>query len=45
MGPANLFAIAKDGLLHGQGGIAGPHGMIFMRDRGPKQGMMPSPMT
>ena len=38
MRAAHLFAVAADGLLHGQCRIAGPHGMVFMRNRRPKQG-------
>ena len=38
MPAAHLLAVAADGLLHGQCGIAGAHRMIFVRDRRPKQG-------
>jgi hypothetical protein len=37
MGAAHLRTIAVDGLLHGQGRITGPHGMVLMGDGGPKQ--------
>ena len=29
-------AVATHGVLHGQGRIAGPHGMIFMGQRAPQ---------
>ena len=35
---AHRLAVTADGLLHGECRIAGPHRMIFMRDRRPKQG-------
>jgi hypothetical protein len=38
MRAAYLLTVAADGLLHGQRRIAGPHGMVFMRNRCPKQG-------
>ncbi len=38
MGAAHLLGIAAHRGLHGQGRIAGPHGMVFMRKRRPKQG-------
>ena len=38
MPAAHLRAVAADGLLHGQRGIAGPYGMVFMRNRRPEQG-------
>ena len=38
MPAAHLVAVAANGLLHGQRGIAGPDGVILMRDRRPKQG-------
>ena len=38
MHAAHLVAVAVDGLLHGQRRIAGPHGVVFMRNRRPKQG-------
>ena len=34
----HLLSIALHDLLHSERRIAGPHGMIFMRDRRPKQG-------
>ena len=37
MPAAHLLAVAADGLLHGERRIAGPHGMIFMGNRRPKQ--------
>ena len=37
MPAADLLCIAANGLLHGQGGIAGPHRMVFMRDRRAEQ--------
>jgi hypothetical protein len=41
MPAAHLLAVATDGFLHGQRRIAGPYGMIFMRDWRPKQGHNP----
>ena len=38
MPAAYLLAVAADRLLHGQRRIAGPDGMVFMRDWRPKQG-------
>jgi hypothetical protein len=35
---AHFFAIAADGLLHGERRIAGPYRVIFVRYRRPKQG-------
>jgi hypothetical protein len=43
--PAHLVAVVAHGLLHGQRRVARPHGVVFMRDRCPEQGLMPSPMT
>ena len=37
LGAPHLLGIALHGLLHGQGGIAGPHRMVFMGQRRPKQ--------
>jgi hypothetical protein len=37
MGAAHLRTIALDGLLHGQGRITGPQGVVLMGDGGPKQ--------
>ena len=34
---AHLLRVAAHGLLHGQGGIAGPHRVILMRQRGAEQ--------
>ena len=33
----HLRAVTTHGLLHGQGGVAGPHGVNLMRQRRPKQ--------
>ena len=38
MPAAHLLAVAANCLLHGERGIAGPYGMVFMRNRRPKQG-------
>ena len=38
MRAAHLLAVAADRLLHGQRRIAGPYGVVFMRNRRPKQG-------
>jgi hypothetical protein len=38
MSAAHFFAVATDGLLHGQRRIAGPDGMVFVRNWRPKQG-------
>ena len=35
---AHLLTVAPDRLLHSQRRIAGPHGVVFMRNRRPKQG-------
>ena len=35
--PAHLGAIVADGLLHSQGGVTGPDGVIFMGDRRPEE--------
>ena len=45
VGAAHLLGIAAHRRLHGQGGIAGPHGMVLMGQRRPNSAMMPSPMT
>ena len=45
LGAPHLLGIAPHGLLHGQGGIAGPHRMVFMGEGAPNSAMMPSPMT
>ena len=37
VGAAHLFGIAAHGRLHGQGGVTGPHGVIFMGHRGPEE--------
>ena len=37
MGAAHLVGIVSHRRLHGQGRVAGPHGMVFMGQRGPKQ--------
>ena len=37
MGTARLLGIGPDGGLHGEGRIAGPDGMVFMRERGAEQ--------
>ena len=36
-GAAHLLGIGAHGRLHGQGRIAGPHGVVFMRNGGTKQ--------
>jgi hypothetical protein len=41
MRAAHLRAVVPGGVLHGEGGIAGPHGVVFMRDRRPEQGHNP----
>ncbi len=41
MPAAHLLAVTPDRLLHGQGGIAGPYGVVFMGNRRPKQGHNP----
>ena len=41
VGPLDLGRIVVHGLLHRQGRIAGPHGMIFMGNRRPEQGHNP----
>ena len=38
MGALHLGSVLLHGLLHAQGGIAGPHGVVFMGNRRPKQG-------
>jgi hypothetical protein len=38
MGAADLFAVALQRRLHGQGRVAGPQGVILMRQRGAKEG-------
>jgi hypothetical protein len=38
---AHRLAVVANGLLHGQRRIAGSHGVVFMRDRRPKQGHDP----
>ena len=38
MATARLLGIRPHGVLHGQGGIAGPHRMVLMGNRRPKQG-------
>ena len=38
VGMADFVTVASNRLLHGQGRIAGPHGMVFMRNRRAKQG-------
>ena len=38
MGAAHLLRIAAQGGLHGQGGITGAHGVVFVRDGRPEQG-------
>src|SRR4029450_8539380 len=35
---ADVHRVAADCLLHGQGRVTGPHGVILMGDRGAKQG-------
>ena len=37
MGLAHLLGIAAHGGLHGQGSIAGAHGVIFVRHRGAEE--------
>ena len=37
MGAAHLVGVAAHGVLHGQGGVAGPHGVVFMRQRRTEQ--------
>ena len=41
LGAPHLLGIAPHRLLHGQRRIAGPHGMIFVRQRRPEQGHNP----
>jgi hypothetical protein len=36
VGPAYLGTVAADSVLHGQGGVTGPHGVILMRHRRPE---------
>jgi hypothetical protein len=38
MGAAHLFRVAAERGLHRQGGITGPHGVVFMRHGGTEQG-------
>jgi hypothetical protein len=38
MHTAHRFAVAADRVLHGECGIASPDGVVFMRNRRPKQG-------
>ena len=38
MPATHLLAVAADGLLHGERCIAGPDGVVFMRNRRSKQG-------
>jgi hypothetical protein len=37
MGAAHCVSIAAYAGLHGQGGVAGPHGVVFMSQRCPEQ--------
>jgi hypothetical protein len=41
MDATHLRAVVANGRLHGQRGIAGPHGMIFVCNRRPKQSHNP----
>ena len=44
-GTVHLFGIDAHGGLHGQGGVAGAQGMVFVGNGGAKRAMMPSPST
>jgi hypothetical protein len=37
MATARLLGISPHGVLHGQGGIAGPHSMILVRNGGAEE--------
>ena len=38
VGAAHLLGIGAHGRLHGQGGIAGAHGVVFVRQRARRTG-------
>src|SRR5262245_51754059 len=38
VGAAHLLGIAAHGGLHGQGGVTGAHGVVFVRYRGTEEG-------
>jgi hypothetical protein len=45
MATARLLGIRPHDVLHGQGRIAGPHGVVLRAMGAPNRAMMPSPMT
>ena len=45
LGAPHLLGIVPHGGLHGQGGIAGPQGVVLVGNGAPKRAMMPSPST